>query len=163
MEIISANYQKFRTAFSRHLPVVYQTCEKRKAIIKFVIAGVISGGIDLVALHIFHAWLRWGIVMSTSAAFVVAFMVSFTLQKFWTFRDSSQDRLAGQLILYLANGLIGLYLNGYLMHLTVNRLGIWYLLAQIIVNLVIAFQNFIVYRLIFKKRHETDRQQEKIG
>ncbi len=164
MPYISGCYQKFRQVFARYFPGVYGIFERRKKIIKFFIAGGISGGVDLVALHVFHSWLEWGIVLSTSAAFVVAFLVSFTLQKFWTFRDNSQDRIAGQLGMYLINGLIGLYLNGFLMHLLVSGYGVWYIAAQIVVNLIIAIQNFIVYKfIVFKKRHEIVSQKKKIG
>jgi putative flippase GtrA len=109
-------------------------------------------------LDLFYRGFSWPIIPATSIAFLVAFFVSFSLQKFWTFRDKSRDRISKQLLGYLANGLVGLYLNGWLMKLLVEDYALWHLLAQILVSAVIALQNFLVYRIIFKKNHEDSGQ-----
>jgi len=46
------------------------------------------------------------------------------------------------------------------MHLLVNRYQVWYLLAQIIVNLALAVSNFLVYKFIVFKinKDETGNQ-----
>jgi putative flippase GtrA len=75
-------------------------------------------------------------------------LVSFNLQKFWTFRNYRHDKVIHQLFVYILNAFIGLNLNGLFMHILVNRYNIWYLLSQIIVNVVIGFWNFIVYKFI---------------
>ena len=99
------------------------------------------------------------IVISTSLAFILAFIVSFTLQKFWTFRDYSQNKVFRQLAVYLANSFLGLSLNGYFMHLLVNKFDIWYILAQIIVNLTLAVWNYVVYRfLVFRNNKDEDNR-----
>jgi putative flippase GtrA len=50
-----------------------------------------------------------------------------------------------------------LYLNGYFMHVLVNRYDVWYILSQVIVNVTLAFWNFIVYRfVIFKNSAENE-------
>jgi len=89
-------------------------------------------------------------------------LISFNLQKFWTFRNYGRDRMAGQLFLYILNAVIGLNINGALMHLLVNSWSVWYLLAQVIVNLGLGAWNFLIYKfIIFKVRpNEIDCQQK---
>lgn len=158
MSLLNHLYFKFRHFFSSRLPKVYFFCEKQKAIVKFFISGCFAGGTDLVFLFIFHGLFHWGIVFSTSLAFILSFLVSFTLQKFWTFRNYDHKRAIHQLLLYVVNAFIGLNINGFLMHLLVNRFGIWYILSQIAVNLFLGFCNFLIYKfIIFRhEKHEID-------
>jgi len=89
---------------------------------------------------------------------MLSFILSFYLQKFWAFNDSSRHgKTAGQLFLYLLNALIGLNLNGFLMHFLVSYYQVWYLLSQVMVIALIGVLNFMVYKfIIFKKKsHET--------
>jgi len=157
MSLVRRWYNKFRNYFSGNWPVLYGLCEKRKSVIKFIISGGTAAAVDLVLLYIFYDLLLWKIVLASSVAFILAFLVSFSLQKFWTFRDNSQDRIFGQFIVYMLNALLGLYLNGLFIHLLVNRYDVWYILAQIIINLLLGFWNFIVFRfLIFNiSKNET--------
>ncbi len=148
MPLINNLYFRFRNFFSTRWPQTYGFCDRRKSIVKFIIAGCFSGGSDLVFLFIFHGLIGWKIVLSTSVAFILSFMVSFTLQKFWTFRNFSQKKVIGQLVLYFMVAFVGLNLNGFLMHVLVTDYNIWYLLAQFVVNLFIGFLNFLAYRFI---------------
>jgi len=151
MPFINNFYFKFRHYFFYNFPKIYCFCENRKSIIKFVIAGCFAGGTDLIFLYIFHGLLKMEIVLSTSIAFILSFLVSFTLQKYWTFRNFNHNKVFNQLFLYILNAVIGLNLNGLLMHLLVNRFNVWYLLSQVIVNLFLAIFNFIVYKFIIFK------------
>ena len=159
MSFINRLYEKFRHQFSRRLPRLYDLCERYKSFVKFFIAGCFAGGSDLVFLFVFHGLFHLNIVVSTSLAFILAFVVSFTLQKFWTFRNYSQNRVFRQLAVYLANSFLGLSLNGYFMHLLVNKFGLWYILAQIIVNLTLAVWNYIVYKfIVFRNKDNEDNR-----
>lgn len=164
MSFINNLYFKFRRYFSHHFPKTYCRCEEHKSIVKFIIAGCTAGGADLVFLYIFHGVLRLEIVMSTSIAFILSFLVSFTLQKYWTFQNYSQRKMFNQLFLYIINALVGLNLNGLLMHLLVNKFHVWYLLSQVIVNLLLALLNFAVYKFIIFRigKNEIGHQQKTI-
>jgi putative flippase GtrA len=133
-------------------------------VIKFFFAGSSAAAVDLLFLFLFHGIFHWGLVLSSSLAFILSFVVSFTLQKFWTFRNYSQKKMPIQFVLYIGNAFIGLNLNGVLMHLFVNKFGAWYLLAQIVVNLLIGVYNFFVYKFIVfrKKTDENHYSQETI-
>ncbi len=144
-------YHRFRDNLAVRFPKLYSSLYKYKSIIKFFIAGFFSGTTDLILLFVFHGWMAMDIVVSTSLAFILSFVVSFILQKFWTFRNYNQDRFVHQLFLYILNALIGLYLNGVFMHFLVNKYHIWYILAQILVNFVLAAMNFMVYKFIIFK------------
>jgi putative flippase GtrA len=159
MPLLNKLYFQFRHFFSGRFPKIYCLCENYKAVVKFFISGCLAGGTDLIFLFIFYDLFNWGLVVSTSAAFVLSFLVSFTLQKFWTFRNYRKEMFS-QLFLYILNAFIGLNVNAFLMHLLVNRLHIWYILSQIIVNIFLGVYNFLVYKfIIFKnEKHEVNCQ-----
>lgn len=152
MEIIDNFYFKFRNKFACHCPVFYFFCEKRKSFLKFFCTGVFISILDIFFLFVFHDLLFLNIIYSTSLAFLLSFLLSFFLQKKWTFREFNQQKTRKQLSLYLLNAFLGLNLNGSLMHLLVRRFAWWYIFSQLFVNVIIGLYNFIVYKyLIFKK------------
>jgi len=165
MSYLNNLYFRFRNFFSNRFPQIYFLCNKRKSVIKFFIVGSSAGATDLFFLFLFYGYLKWEIVFSTSLAFILSFLVSFTLQKLWTFRNYNHKQTWTQLALYLLNAFVGLSVNGFLMHALVNKFNIWYLLAQIIVNVFIGVYNFIIFKfIIFKScENENNSQQKTIG
>lgn len=152
MDLINSLYQRFRIWFSKHYPALYHLCDRYKEFIKFFVAGSSAGVTNLVLLYFFYGLLKFDVILSTSIAFILSFLVSFVLQKLWTFRNYSREQVTRQLILYVINIAIGLGLNAWLMHLLVNVWSVWYMLAGVLVNLFIGIWNYIVYRyLVFKE------------
>ncbi|NCN99562.1 GtrA family protein [Candidatus Falkowbacteria bacterium] len=154
----SSAYIKICLIFYQRAPRCYDLLNRHKGVVKFTIAGGLASVLDLVSLYLFHDPLGLDIVLSTTLAFMLSFILSFYLQKFWAFNDSSRHgKTAGQLFLYLLNALIGLNLNGFLMHFLVSYYQVWYLLSQVMVIALIGVLNFMVYKfIIFKKKsHET--------
>lgn len=148
MKLINKYYfQITRKVFSL-LPITYHL----RLQIKYFFAGVSATLLNLILLALFHSVLNWSLVLSTSLAFILSFLLSFALQKFWTFRNKKYRNIPRQLVLYLLNALLGLSLNVYLIQLLVNSWGIWYLLAQVIISLFLALLNFLVYNFIIFRR-----------
>lgn len=148
MSTINRLYFFVRHYLAKNFPILFTFCEKHKTIAKFFIAGTLSSVVDLLALFLFHGIFHWEIVISTSIAFLLSLFVSFSLQKLWTFRNYSHERLPHQLFLYFAAAFIVMNLNGIGMHIFVNNFHIWYILSQIIVNLVLGVINFFAYKFI---------------
>lgn len=151
MKALDRSYFIFRNFFARNFPALYSFCEARKKMCKFIFSGTLSGVSDIFSLFILHGVFKFGIIFSTSTAFILSFVISFSLQKIWTFRNQDKDRLIKQLSLYFSNAFLDLNINAFLMHVLVNRFGIWYIFSQLIANSLIGTLNFFVYKfLIFK-------------
>ena len=67
---------------------------------KYIISGGTAAAVNLSSLYIltefFHIWY----IISATTAFIGAFAISFTLQKFWTFKDHETEGMHKQLSLY---------------------------------------------------------------
>ena len=123
-----------------------------KRLIKYVISGGTAATTDLFLLFIFYEVLEINVVAAATLAFMAAFFVSFYLQKFWTFRDNSKDKIKRQMLVYFAVGAVNTFVNAWAMDLLVNSWHVWYLLAQIIASGTIALYSFIIYKFfIFAK------------
>ena len=114
--------------------------------VRYIVSGGTAALVDLGLLYIFTDVFGWWYLTSAVVAFILAFFVSFFLQKFWTFKDGSKDRIHFQLIIYLTIALVNLVVNTLLMFVGVHYLGLHYMLAQFIVAGLIACSSFFLYR-----------------
>ncbi len=83
---------------------------------------------------------------SSVVALVFGFFTSFILQKFWTFRNRSLERVRIQLPLHLLLSLSNIVLNTIFLFILVEYVGLWYLFAQFIITGLLACMNFFIYR-----------------
>ncbi len=126
---------------------------------RYVISGSTSAVVDLSVLYVLNSVLHMQYLISAILAFLVAFGVSFSLHKFWTFRTDIQHDSRKQIMLYLGTSLCGLLLNTGLMYLFVDYmlehivldLHVRVIIAQVFAGLLVACCTFFVSRnLVFK-------------
>lgn len=119
---------------------------KYSKVLKYLISGGSAAVVNLTVLYvstdIFHVWY----IASSVLASIIAFFVSFFLQKFWTFNNASVDLIKKQLALYVLVAIINLVLNTLLMYLFVEFGQLHYLLAQIVTSGLIAVESYFVYQ-----------------
>ncbi|MCR4281293.1 MAG: GtrA family protein [Candidatus Kaiserbacteria bacterium] len=141
-----------------------QLVRKHQQIFRYLIAGGLAFAVNIIVLYVLTDVLHVYYLFSTVAAFLVSFLVSFTLQKFWTFQDNSRDQLHLQLPLYLTMQVVNLGLNTALMYALVEYLHIWYILSQTIITTILAVIVYIINKkYIFKQTSEQGRRTEEIG
>jgi len=120
-------------------------------ILRFLISGGSAAVINLSVLYVFTDVLHVYYVASSVVAFLFAFVLSFTLQKYWTFKETSQELIKRQLALYLIAAAVNLGFNTLLIYCFVEYAGFHYLLAQVATSAIIAIESFFLYKhIIFK-------------
>ncbi len=155
MPLIDNFYFKLKRFLWKYLPHLMNYLHRNKSAAKFIMSGCLTGGLDLFFLFIFHGIFHLGVIRSTSISFVLCFLLSFFLQKIWTFRHRSNDKVFHQMFMYFIVGFVNLNFNGFLMHVFVNRFGVWYLLSQLLVNFILGGGNYIFSKfIIFRKKNE---------
>ncbi|MDP3900201.1 MAG: glycosyltransferase [bacterium] len=142
-------------------PYFYGFVDRNKIYLKYLIAGGTAAATDLGLLFIFTELLGFFYLVSAVLAFCIAFFVSFYLQKFWTFRDPNRDQMPRQMAVYLTVALVNLGLNTLGMYVLVGWLGIWYLLAQVIIGSALALESFIIYNFVIFNKIITAKNSEK--
>jgi len=120
---------------------------------RFIISGATATGTTLGTLYVLSdLWGMW-YVPASIVAYLAGFLISFSLQKFWTFQDSSIEMMRIQLIAYGGIVILNLGLNTLLIFLFVEYLGLWSVVAQAIASLLIAIESFFLFRWLFRARN----------
>ena len=120
--------------------------QKYKTIIKFIISGGTAAFVHIGLFSLFTYAFGINYLISTTLGYLIAYFVSFSLQKFWTFQDRGRDKMSKQMSAYFMVGLVNLGINDLGMFLLISKLGMIKVLAQIAVNAGIAVSSFIIYR-----------------
>lgn len=127
--------------------------EKYIKITRFIISGGTATMVNLLVLFLLTDFVGMWYIASSVVSFFVAFIASFTLQKFWTFRDYSKSAIRYQVSLYTLTTLWNLLLNTALLYVAVEYISTHYLMGQIFSNAVVAIQSFFIFsKIIFKER-----------
>jgi putative flippase GtrA/SAM-dependent methyltransferase len=124
---------------------------KDSRIIRFIISGSIGAATDLLLLWFLTRIVGIWYLTSAVIAFVLSFIVSFFLQKLWTFKNREMGKIHIQASAYLLITLCNLCINTLLMYSFVQYFSFHYLIAQIFASVIVAIESFFAYReLVFK-------------
>lgn len=122
-------------------------------LIRFGVTGLLGVLTQLVTLYVLTEWAHLWYIHSAVCAWLVAFGVSFGLQRRWTFGRQGRAGAAGQLVAFVALFLANMGINAALLYALVDLLGAPYLIAQFGLLVLIAVWNFFIMRyLIFRER-----------
>lgn len=130
------------------VPFALPYLRKYQRLLRYLISGGTAAAVDLLFLFLFTDGFGFHYLTSAILAFLVAFVVSFLLQKFWTFQDESVERVHKQVIVYFAVSAVNLLLNTLLMYVLVDWMHIWYMGAQFLASGLIACESFFVSRYV---------------
>lgn len=118
--------------------------------LRYIISGgsaaVVNIGTLYLLTHYFSVWY----IAASIIAFLLSFVVSFTLQRTWTFEVKGNRSLVEHTTLYFLVVLGNLFLNTGFVFVFVEYLHLSYVLAQFLAGLIISFVSFFLYRRIFK-------------
>ncbi|MDP3957998.1 MAG: GtrA family protein [bacterium] len=129
-----------------HLPAFYELFFTYRKAVKYVISGGAATLANLLVLYTLAEYARLYYLIASVIAFIVSIAVSFSMQKFWTFRDKTTEGVHIQFFWYLLVVLGNLALNTLLVYALVEWLSVWYVLSQFLAGVVIAVIGFFAYR-----------------
>lgn len=122
--------------------------------LRFLISGAVAAVADIGSLYLLTDFIGLWYLNSAILAFMISLVVSFSLQKFWTFNDQRIDSeiVRKQGLAYIMLAIVNLLANTSLMYVFVDVLKWHYLVSQIIAGILIAISSFLIYRnFIFKR------------
>ena len=129
-----------------------------KKVLRFLVSGSLATLTNLTLLFIFTQWLEIWYLLSSVLAFITGLLISFGLQKWWTFKDYSTTTWSRQALWFVLVTIGGVLVNAIFIYLLVEYLFWYYLLAQLISGLLIATANFFLYRSIFRNLNSDESQ-----
>ncbi|MEA1962813.1 MAG: GtrA family protein [Patescibacteria group bacterium] len=124
---------------------------KYKIYIKYIISGCTGALVNLATLFILTEFAHIYYLLSAIIAFFVSLAVGFNLQKKWTFRDNNK-KVFKQAVFYFVITGANLLINTALLYFLVEKLEIWYMLAQVVIYGSLSIFSFVLYKfLVFRK------------
>lgn len=120
---------------------------------RFLISGGTSAVTNLSILFVLTHWYGMWYLYSSIIAASVATIVSFVLQKLWTFQNFS-TAVHKQFPLHVTLGLVNIAVNTALLYMLVEYIGIWYLIAQVMSGVFLAFVNYFTYKKYIFRNEE---------
>lgn len=130
------------------------TCMKEliNQIAKFGVVGIIATLIDYILLFILTDVFKIYYMTSSIISFSVSLIFNYIASIKWVFNVEHKQTYKDGL-LFLIFSLIGLWINQEVMYLTVEKLGIYYMISKIFATGIVMVWNFIT-RKIFIENYE---------
>lgn len=117
-------------------------------IIRYLISGstaaLVNMGVLFVSVEYFQLWY----IIASSVAFVFGVITSYSMHKFWTFKDKNTEGMHLQFFQFTGFALLMLGLNALLMYVLVDLAGVWYMLAQFINIVLTSVLNFTFFNKV---------------
>ena len=144
MKIINSSYKIISESFS-----------DIRIVIKYFFSGLFGIFTNLVVLYFFTEITHLWYVFSAMISFIFGFIVTFLLQKFWTFNNHGRSGISKQAIWYFFIALLNLVFNIIILYILVDFLGFWYIGSQSVTLVFIVGLSFLLNKNItFKKSPE---------
>ena len=81
-------------------PSIHAILFKKRLILRYIIAGGTATAVDVSMLYVGKEFLHLKLRPAVATSFLIAFLVSFLLQKFWAFEDNSKHKTHSQAVFY---------------------------------------------------------------
>lgn len=132
------------------------------ALLRYGISGFSAGVIHLGLLYVLVDYFGYHYLLASTVAVSLAVIVSFTLQKFWTFKNEDLNGVHVQFFYYAIIAIADIILNAALLYVLVEMVGLHYMVAQVIVMGAIAAASFLFYSLIFAIRGAKEKRMGRV-
>ena len=120
--------------------------------LRFCTAGIFGVSAYYAALYGLTEYFGVWYIASATIGFILNTGISFTLQKFWTFKNKKTETIRKQIMLYVVMKVSLLITNTTLLYCMVEYLHMWYISAQIILTTAETVADFIVSRKILTEK-----------
>jgi len=148
MDKIIASYfgEEVGEFFLRHRDLINR-------IVRYIISGTSAAAVSIATLYfatdILGVWYLYG----STLGFIFGLVVSFFLQKLWTFQNAENHPLivGFQFGRYVLVAILNLAANTTFMYALVEWLSFWHILAQAVTSGLIALVTFFAYGRIFRQ------------
>jgi len=121
-------------------------------LVRYLIAGGLSFISNIGLFLLFEKYLGWWYLIASTLAFIISVVVSFSAQKYITFRDTSTDRISQQMGQYILIAVFNVIANAIMIFIFVDLIHLPLVLSQIISAGFIAVWSLFVYNfMIFSK------------
>jgi len=126
-------------------------------ILRFALSGGTAALTTLFVLYLLHGLLSAPYLAASAIGFLAGVSINFLLQRRVVFLRTGRAGVRREAATFLVVNLIALVLNTALLYIFVEFLHLYYLAAQVLVQVIIAAGSFLVYGFIFRAPENPQR------
>ena len=130
-------------------------------IVRYIFSGGTGAITNLALLYFLTEVVGFYYIISGIIAFCGAVVVSFFMQKKWTFQDHSTEDTHKKFAIFVTIAFINLVINTGLLYLFTDIFHSHYLLSQIFVSGIVAVWSYFIYKVVFRTGVGYDTPHEK--
>ena len=123
-----------------------------KQILRFGVVGGLAFLIDYSVLWALVDLLGVNYLAASALSFSISVIFNYILSSIWVFDCSGNENQLGKFLVFVVLSVIGLMLNLAIMWITVDVLGIHYLVAKIGSTAIVMVYNFVTRKLILERK-----------
>lgn len=116
------------------------------AIVRYGIVGVMGTLIHFLVLLLLVRNYALSPILASSLGFIVVLLISYQLNKYWTFNQQKTQDKSTQFLKYSVVSGCGLILNTSVMYVSIEWLHLHYVIGQALVIVVVPIFNYIFNR-----------------
>lgn len=117
-------------------------------IVRFAAAGTPGNILHGMLLYVLTEYARIWYIASSLIAFSITIMITFIIQKFWTFESNGIEMIGWQLFQYVVLRIVITAATTSGLYVLVEYLHAWYMLAYIVMMLVVGAPNYLITKRI---------------
>ncbi len=139
------------------IELIKKYIERYRQFLTYSVGGIIASIIDFGLLYSLTEFVGLWYLASASIAVLLAATFNYLWQRNVVFNKSGQSML-GQAFRFIIISGIAILLNIALLYVAVDMLGLWYMLAKVIVTGIVLIWNFLGNKYYTFKMHLHDEQ-----
>lgn len=124
-------------------------------IFRYLISGGTAAFVNTGLLYLFTDIFGLYYLLSGVISFSIAVIVSFILQKRWTFEDQTTHTTRKKFVIFVVIAVINLIANTFLLYAFTDWFGLYHIYSQILASGIVAIWSFFIYKIVFKLESDT--------
>lgn len=116
---------------------------------RYLFSGGTAAMVNLGLLYLLTDIMGLYYLLSGILAFSCGVIVSFIMQKSWTFQDRSTEETYKKFVLYVVIAIINLAVNTSLLFLFTDIFNLYYMISQFLASGIVAVWSYFIYRKMF--------------
>lgn len=121
-----------------------------KQVFRFGIIGVLCFIIDYMLMIILTEIAGIEYLLSSGISFTISVIVNYLLSMRFVFQSKQSANKITEFLIFVFLSIVGLGINEALMWYTVEKMGIYYMVAKIIATAVVMVYNFVSRKIILE-------------
>lgn len=125
-----------------------------KQIIKFGAVGFLCFFIDYGFMVLFTEGLHLHYLLSSGMSFTISVIVNYVLSMKYVFQGKEDTSKTAEFLIFVILSVMGLGINQLVMWITVDKLGIFYMISKIGATAVVMVWNFVSRKVLLEKHEQ---------